>query len=104
MLMLFLRNVRTSLIVAITIPISIIATFSIMDLADVSLNIISLSGLSLAVGLVVDNAVVVLENIFNFKEEGEDGKSSSIKRSEEHTSELQSRGQLVCRLLLEKKK
>src|SRR5690625_8034045 len=47
MLMLFLRNVRSSLIVAITIPISIIATFSIMDLADVSLNIISLSGLSL---------------------------------------------------------
>lgn len=83
MLMLFLRSARTALIVAITIPISIITTFSIMDFADVSLNIISLSGLSLAVGLVVDNAVVVLENIFKFKEEGEDGKNSSIKGAQE---------------------
>lgn len=83
MLMLFLRSARTALIVAITIPISIIATFSIMDFADVSMNIISLSGLSLAVGLVVDNAVVVLENIFRFKENGEDGKNASIKGAQE---------------------
>lgn len=88
MLMIFLRNARTALIVAITIPISIIATFSIMDFADVSLNIISLSGLSLAVGLVVDNAVVVLENIFKFNEDGEDGKSSSIKGAQEVFSPL----------------
>jgi HAE1 family hydrophobic/amphiphilic exporter-1 len=83
MLLLFLRSGRTALIVAITIPISIIATFSIMDISEVSLNIISLSGLTLAVGMVVDNAVVVLENIFRFREDGEEGRDSSIKGAQE---------------------
>ncbi|MEX0945599.1 MAG: efflux RND transporter permease subunit [Balneolaceae bacterium] len=83
MLLLFLRSARSALIVAITIPISIIATFSIMDFSDVSLNIISLSGLTLAVGLVVDNAVVVLENIFRFKEDGYNGKDSSVSGAQE---------------------
>ena len=83
MLLLFLRSGRSALIVAITIPISIIATFSIMDFSDVSLNIISLSGLTLAVGLVVDNAVVVLENIFRFREDGHDGKSSATNGAQE---------------------
>jgi len=83
MLLLFLRSGRSSFIVAISIPVSIITTFSIMSWADVSLNIISLSGLTLAVGLVVDNAVVVLENIFRFKEDGEDGRTSSVKGAQE---------------------
>lgn len=83
MLLLFLRSARSALIVAITIPISIIATFSIMDFTDVSMNIISLSGLTLAVGLVVDNAVVVLENIFRFKEDGKNGKESSMLGAQE---------------------
>ena len=83
MLLLFLRSARSALIVAITIPISIVATFSIMDFSNVSLNIISLSGLTLAVGLVVDNAVVVLENIFRFKEDGYSGKDSSVSGAQE---------------------
>ncbi|MGF1670795.1 MAG: efflux RND transporter permease subunit, partial [Balneolaceae bacterium] len=83
MLLIFLRSGRTSLIVAISIPVSIITTFSIMHWADVSLNIISLSGLTLAVGLVVDNAVVVLENIFRFREEGEEGVKSSVFGAQE---------------------
>jgi HAE1 family hydrophobic/amphiphilic exporter-1 len=85
-LLIFLRNGRSALIVAISIPISIIATFSIMDLSDVSLNIISLSGLTLAVGLVVDNAVVVLENIFRFREDGADGKKSAVSGAQEVAS------------------
>lgn len=83
MLLLFLRSGRSALIVAITIPISIIATFSIMDFSNVSLNIISLSGLTLAVGLVVDNAVVVLENIFRFKEDGSGGKEAATMGAQE---------------------
>lgn len=83
MLLLFLRNGRSALVVAVTIPISIIATFSIMDFSNVSMNIISLSGLTLAVGMVVDNAVVVLENIFRFKEDGKSGKYSSIAGAQE---------------------
>ncbi|HKL19058.1 MAG TPA: efflux RND transporter permease subunit [Halalkalibaculum sp.] len=82
-LLAFLRSSRSALIIAISIPISIIATFSIMDWAELSLNIISLSGLTLAVGLVVDDAVVVLENIFRFKEEGKDAKSSAIFGAQE---------------------
>ncbi|MFO7798399.1 efflux RND transporter permease subunit [Rhodohalobacter sp.] len=83
MLLLFLRNGRSALVVAITIPISIIATFSIMDFSNVSMNIISLSGLTLAVGMVVDNAVVVLENIFRFKEDGENSKVSAVSGAQE---------------------
>ncbi len=83
MLLIFLRSGRSSFIVAVSIPISIVTTFSIMHWADVSLNIISLSGLTLAVGLVVDNAVVVLENIFRFKEDGEKGRDSAINGAQE---------------------
>ncbi len=83
MLLLFLRSGRSAIVVAITIPISIIATFSIMDFSNVSLNIISLSGLTLAVGMVVDNAVVVLENIFRFKEDGKSGKDAAVMGAQE---------------------
>ena len=83
MLLIFLRSGRSSLIVAISIPVSIIATFSIMHWADVSMNIISLSGITLAVGLVVDNAVVVLENIFRFREDGNDGVTSAVSGAQE---------------------
>lgn len=82
-LLLFLRSFRTALIVAVSIPISIIATFSIMDFSNVTLNVISLSGLTLAVGLVVDNAVVVLENIFRFREDGYNGKKASVFGAQE---------------------
>lgn len=82
-LLLFLRSFRTALIIAISIPISIIATFSVMDFADVTLNVISLSGLTLAVGLVVDNAVVVLENIFRFREDGYSGKKAAVFGAQE---------------------
>lgn len=82
-LLIFLRSGRTALIIAISIPISIIATFSVMDWIDLSLNIISLSGLTLAVGLVVDDAVVVLENIFRFREEGKDRDTAAIYGAQE---------------------
>jgi hydrophobic/amphiphilic exporter-1 (mainly G- bacteria), HAE1 family len=63
MLLLFLRSVRPTLIIAISIPISIIGTFVVMALTGRNVNVISLAGLSFAVGMVVDNAIVVLENI-----------------------------------------
>ena len=82
-LLAFLRSWRSALIIAISIPVSIISTFSIMDWSNVSLNIISLSGLTLAVGMVVDDAVVVLENIFRFKEEGYDREEASVFGAQE---------------------
>lgn len=82
-LLAFLHSGRSALIIAISIPVSIISTFSIMDWTNLSLNIISLSGLTLAVGMVVDDAVVVLENIFRFKEEGYDREEASIFGAQE---------------------
>ncbi len=63
-LFLFLRNVRSTLIIGTAIPVSIISTLFLMDMAGIGLNVISLSGLALGVGMLVDNAIVVLENIF----------------------------------------
>lgn len=82
-LLVFLRSGRSAMIIAISIPVSIITTFLVMDMANLSLNIISLSGLTLAVGLVVDNAVVVLENIFHFREEGANRDEASINGAKE---------------------
>lgn len=66
---LFLRNFWTTLIISISIPVSVIATFNLMYGNDISLNIMSLGGIALAVGLLVDNSIVVLENIDRHKRE-----------------------------------
>ena len=69
-LYLFLRSLRTTLIIALAIPISVVATFFLMYLSGVSLNIMSLGGLTLGIGLLVDNAIVVLEAIQRRRDEG----------------------------------
>ncbi|MCX7029070.1 MAG: efflux RND transporter permease subunit [Spirochaetes bacterium] len=63
-LLFFLRNLRSVAIVAVSIPVSVIATFLLMDLAGIDLNIMSLAGLTLGVGMFVDNSIVVLEVVF----------------------------------------
>jgi len=63
-LLFFLRNIKSTLVVALSIPISIVSTFALLYLCGFTLNTMSLSGLALATGLIVDDAVVVLENIF----------------------------------------
>jgi HAE1 family hydrophobic/amphiphilic exporter-1 len=67
----FLHELMPTLIIAISIPISVVATFSLMYFRGVSLNIMSLGGLALGVGMLVDNAIVVLESIFRCREEGD---------------------------------
>jgi HAE1 family hydrophobic/amphiphilic exporter-1 len=69
-LYLFLRNVWTTIVISISIPLSVIATFNLMYAQDISLNIMSLGGIALAIGMLVDNAIVVLENIARYKEQG----------------------------------
>ena len=78
-LFVFLRNVVHTLIVGLTIPISIVATFAPMYIFDVSLNIISLGGLALGVGILVDNSIVVLESIFRCREEGDDLMNATVR-------------------------
>ena len=75
----FFRNGSSTFIIAIAIPISIIATFGLLYFSDLTLNQMSFGGLALGVGLIVDNAIVVLENIIRMREEeGEDLETSSL--------------------------
>jgi HAE1 family hydrophobic/amphiphilic exporter-1 len=66
----FLKDARATFIIGVAIPISVIGTFVLMFASDVSLNIMSLGGIALAVGMLVDNSIVVLENIVRKKEQG----------------------------------
>lgn len=66
----FLRDLRSTLIIAVSIPISIVATFMFMYRLGISLNVMSLGGLTLGIGMLVDNSIVVLESIFRKRQEG----------------------------------
>jgi len=79
----FLRTMRASIIPIITIPVSLIGTFALMALAGFTINTLTLLALVLAIGLVVDDAIVMLENIFRHIEEGMDPFSASIKGARE---------------------
>lgn len=76
-LFLFLRSFRTTLIIAAAIPISVVGTFVLMYFSDTSLNMVSLGGLALGVGMLVDNGIVVLENIYRRRTEGEDSETAA---------------------------
>ena len=69
-LFLFLRNLKSTLIVGEAIPVSVLITFILMFCSDTTLNIMSLGGLALGIGMLVDNGIVVLESIFRCLEEG----------------------------------
>jgi len=79
----FLRTVRASIIPIITIPVSLIATFAMMYAFGFSINTLTLLAMVLAIGLVVDDAIVVLENIFRHVEEGMTPKAAAIRGSRE---------------------
>jgi hydrophobe/amphiphile efflux-1 (HAE1) family protein len=79
----FLRSFWATMIPSITVPLSLIGTFSVLYLCGYSLDNLSLMALTLAVGLVVDDAVVMLENIFRYLEQGEDALSAALKGSGE---------------------
>lgn len=85
-LFVFLRELKSTLIIGFAIPISVIATFVPLFMRDISLNIMSLGGLALGVGMLVDNSIVVLESIFRCKEEGD----SPVDAAERGTREVSS--------------
>jgi len=78
-MLLFLHSVRNSFIVMLAIPASMISTFIIMYLFNFSLNLMTLLGLSLVVGILVDDSIVVLENIYHHLEKGEDRRTAALK-------------------------
>ncbi len=83
-LFLFLRDLRSTLIVTATIPASVMVTFALMDSQSITLNVMSLGGIALAIGMLMDNAIVVLENISRHRAEGR----SRIEAAREGASEV----------------
>ncbi|MDI3534949.1 MAG: hydrophobic/amphiphilic exporter (mainly bacteria), family [Thermosediminibacterales bacterium] len=83
-LYIFLRNFRTTLIISIAIPVSIIATFTLMYFGNLTMNMMTLGGLALGVGMLVDSSIVVLENIYRYRQEG----YSRIEAASEGSSEV----------------
>lgn len=78
-LFLFLKDYKPTVIVGLAIPISVIAAFMLMYFTNISLNVVSMGGLALGIGMLVDNAVVVIENIFRMISEGKSKKEAAIE-------------------------
>ncbi|RCW38417.1 efflux RND transporter permease subunit [Marinilabilia salmonicolor] len=78
-LFLFLRNWGATLVVSIAIPLSVVATFGLMYFNDLTLNLMTLGGLALGAGMLVDNAIIVLENIYRLLEKGKSLKDAAIE-------------------------
>ncbi len=78
-LFIFLKDFRPTIIIALSIPISLTFAITLMYFTGVTINIISLSGLALAVGMLVDNAIVVIENIYRLHSEGSSVKEAAIQ-------------------------
>ena len=87
-LLLFLRNLRSTVIIATSIPISIIATFGLMYFAGFTLNVMTLGGIALGIGMLVDSAIVVLENIYRLRESGRGPREAAVEGSEEVTAAI----------------
>ena len=83
-LLFFLRNIRSTLVISLSIPISIIATFSLIYFGGLTINLMTLGGLALGVGMMVDSSIVVLENIFRRRdEEGEPAAEAAAEGAHE---------------------
>ena len=78
-LLVFLRRLKATAVIAVSMPICIVSVFILMNLLDITMNIMSLSGLALGVGMIVDNSIVVLENIFRFRTEGHSRWDACVK-------------------------
>ena len=76
--MLFLRDFRPTIIVALSIPISLLLAVVLMHFTGVTLNIISLSGLALGVGMLVDNSIVAIENIYRLRQLGYNAATAAV--------------------------
>ena len=82
-LFLFLRNAKSTAIIAVSIPISLLVTFAPLHLYGITLNIMSLGGLALGIGMLVDSSIVVLESIFRCREEGDGVKTAAVRGTRE---------------------
>lgn len=79
----FLRNMRSTIIIATAIPVSVITTFMLIYFGNLTINLMTLGGLALGVGMLVDNSIVVLENIYRYRKEGKSRLEAAHKGSNE---------------------
>ena len=82
-LFLFLRNIKPTLVVAASIPISVIFAIALMYFSGVTLNIISLAGLALGIGMLVDNSIVVIENVYRLRDSGMGAMKAALQGAKE---------------------
>jgi HAE1 family hydrophobic/amphiphilic exporter-1 len=87
-LLLFLRNINGTIIVGLSIPLSVLITLLVMSLAGITLNMMTLTGLILGLGMIVDSSIVVLENIYKFRERGEKIKIAAVLGGDEVMSSI----------------
>ena len=84
-LLLFLRDLRATAVIAVSIPFSVLATFALMYFSGFSLNLISFGGLALGIGMLVDNAIVILENIYRRRQDGLSPADAAVEGTREVT-------------------
>lgn len=87
-LLLFLRNIRSTLIISVSIPLSIVGTFALIYFAGYTLNMMTIGGLALGIGMLVDNSIVVLENITRHRDHGMSGPNAAIEGTHEVTAAI----------------
>ncbi|MCH3919860.1 MAG: efflux RND transporter permease subunit [Sphaerochaeta sp.] len=85
---LFLRNIKATLIISLSMPISILITLMVMSMADITVNSMSMSGLILGIGMIVDASIIILENTYNYRERGNSPAASAILGSENMTTAI----------------
>ena len=78
-LLVFLRNIRITFVVGVAIPVSLLFAIILIYLSGITLNVVSLGGLALGIGMLVDNSIVVIENIYRLKREGKSNKEAAIQ-------------------------
>lgn len=78
-LLIFLKDIKPTIVIAFSIPISVVAAFVLMYFSGITLNVISLSGLALGIGMLVDNSIVVIENIDRLRQEGVPAKKAAVE-------------------------
>ena len=79
-LLLFLKDIKPTIVIACSIPLSVVAAVVLMYFTGITLNIISMSGLMLGIGMLVDNSIVVIENIYRLRGEGYSIKKEAVER------------------------
>jgi len=87
-LFVFLQSVRSTLILSVSIPLAVVATFILMNFAGLTLNMMSMGGLALGIGMLLDNSIVVLENIYRHRQWGEDPEQSASVGTKEVASAI----------------